>query len=270
MKLFVILAVAVSAFLSTSAMAGSLQATPATPAHVRLTTNSTLARFVVTGDVEQDVQLTQIAFGVTARSWIYHQVVNVRLFDENGTVLTDPKRVWSTPIMCDCDSGRVIFDTVTNLIIPANGSRMIRVVADFVGDFELGSEVTVTYQHADSRLVGLVDQVNSTLVAIPNVSDEKFTGVVARAPIVAADFAQITRFSLQTIPNTTDKGLVLGGFMEPNTSYTIEASTNLVHWEQVGVANSPGDSEVLKEQVGVIGEKYRDRAFFRMKKRPTP
>jgi hypothetical protein len=237
---------------------------------VRITTNSTLARFIVTGDEDQELQLTQIAFGVTVPSWIYHQVINVRLFDENGVVLTDPKRVWSTPIVCDCDNGRVIFDTITNLVIPTNGFRTIRVVADFVGGFEIGSEISVTYQHGDSRTVRLVDQVNSTLVAVPNVSGEKFTGVVARAPLVSADFAQISRLILQPIPNSTSKGLVLNGFMEPNTSYSVEASTNLLNWEEVGIANSPGDSEVLKEQVGVIGEKYHERAFFRMKKLWVP
>jgi hypothetical protein len=87
--------------------------------------------------------------------------------------------------------------------------------------------------------------------------------------VVPENYAYIQSFTLMPGPQTNTQSLNLQGIIEPHTTYKVEASTNLVDWEQIGTTSDPGDSEILKEPaVGLVAEKYRDRAFFRLEKIP--
>jgi hypothetical protein len=258
-KSFCIVAILVTIFNISNVWAiSTISVSQGAPKHVRMMTNSVIAVFGVNAH-ETPFRLDQIAFNISASgAWIYHQVTNVRLLDENGVQISGAMRVWSTPIVCDCDSGRVIFDTITNFVVQTNSSRTLTVVADVDTGLPLNGIMTVMYSSGDSRIVEISSQVNSTLQG---------GGVLEQTPMVGADYAFISQFTLTLVPWTNALQLNLIGYMRPNTSYKVEASTNLVHWEEIGMVNNPGNTEILKEPaVGLIGPTYRSQAFFRLKK----
>ncbi len=77
--------------------------------------------------------------------------------------------------------------------------------------------------------------------------------------------ARIEKFRLE------NRGLgnefVLFGTIKPNTRYAVEASTNLVSWENVGYTGT-GPWPDLLYRTGILDPKYNDRSFFRIKESP--
>ncbi|MEK7646206.1 MAG: peptidoglycan-binding domain-containing protein [Patescibacteria group bacterium] len=80
--------------------------------------------------------------------------------------------------------------------------------------------------------------------------------------------SRISSVHRDPIPNTSLTAVYLQGYILPNTTYAVEASTNLIDWIHFGTV-SPADSNILKEYVGAIeAETYRDKVFFRLKELP--
>lgn len=273
MKLSLIAAIALLVFSLTIVRSeeGFIGATGWNPQPVRLTTNTTIANFIVSAG-ENDLQLAQLALGVKVTgTWIYHQVINVRLLDDHDrNVIAGPERIWSNPIVCDSDNGRVTFANITNFIIKANMSRIVTVIADIAGTVGTTVEpcvVTVSYRHGDSRVIETQTLVNETLSPILNVGKDIRGDVVIESTTVPADYAKIDMFTIEQVPGTNLKSLNLFGLMEPYSTYKVEASTDLIQWEEIGMVNNPGWSQILKEPaVGLLSEKYDNTSFFRLKK----
>ena len=95
------------------------------------------------------------------------------------------------------------------------------------------------------------------------MSSDKFAIKVAPVeyPVV------IKSFNLGEYGSTTKWRLDLYGTIAPNTLYKVDASTDLVNWEEIGQV-TPIDYTILKEPaVGFVDKvKYADRAFFRLRK----
>jgi peptidoglycan hydrolase-like protein with peptidoglycan-binding domain len=97
------------------------------------------------------------------------------------------------------------------------------------------------------------------------------TAFLPQAPLVPLLPARIDMFTLSDGPaGSGTKVLNLFGTIKPNTAYQVEASTNLTDWKVVGQV-TPTDSTILKEPaVGLIGDEYKDKAFFRLHEMDAP
>lgn len=254
---------------------GTIEASAVQPPSVQIvygeyTANCTIAKFKITanGDPFGDslgFELTQMAFDVSATgSWIYHQVFNVRLVDEQGNIVSGMEKVFSDPIVCDCDSGRVIFDTVTNFTVYTGIPREISLVADISGPFPTNSYITVSYKQGDSRIVDLPSLVNATLTPITQDLKMRLTVAVAvetKYPV------RIDRILYSNLEHTNLTILSMFGTIEPNTLYKVDVSTNLSSWVECGQI-TPIDYHILNEPAVAVIDRdiYKDKAFFRLRK----
>lgn len=276
--MFTIIVVLLSAMICSAHPFGSIIATATQPAPIEIAdgcpaTNCVIAQFQVTanGDPFGDsagFQLTQLAFSVSATgSWIYHQVLNLRLLDDQGNTISGPESVWSNPIVCDCDGGRVIFDNIANFTVYTNTPRILTLIADVAGSFMVDSYVSVSYNHGDSRIVDLYSGVNETLQpATVGASMIKIA-----TPISMTYPVRIDTIRYQTSEHDTNMVILnMFGKIEPNTAYKVEVSPDLVTWTECGEIAAT-DSTVLKEPaVGLIDSRiYGEKAFFRLRKSPS-
>lgn len=278
MKLIVALLVSLfSSIVCNAQPFGTIQAAAIQPPPIQVmdgypTTNCVIASFQTTANGDpfgdsQGFQLTQMAFDVSATgTWIYHQMYNLHLVDEQGRVLTDRKRIWSDPIVCDCGHGRVIFDVVTNFIVYTNNPRQFTLIADIVGSFTTNSFVTVSYKQGDSRIIDLYSSVNETLRPVTR-GDTNIVQI--STPLIRIYPVRIDKIYYSKFPSSDTNMIILTmeGAIEPNTAYKVEVSSNLVSWAECGQI-TPTDSTILKEPaVGLIDSRvYKDRGFFRLKK----
>ena len=91
--------------------------------------------------------------------------------------------------------------------------------------------------------------------------------IIAPITVVPAQYAKIDDFVILRREGQTNGLICLSGRILPETDYDVQTSTDLVFWETVGtVTMNPPSETVLKEQaVGVIGPRYDNKCFIRLK-----